>query len=127
VLLGTNSFWEGVDIVGDALSLLMITRLPFPVPSDPIFAARSELFEDSFIHYAVPQAILRFEQGFGRLIRSAQDRGACIVLDRRIISRRYGQSFLDSLPECTLERGSTAGVAAAVQQWLAPAQRELTV
>lgn len=118
VLLGTNSFWEGVDIVGDALSLLVITRLPFPVPSDPIFAARSELFEDSFIHYAVPQAILRFEQGFGRLIRSARDRGACIVLDRRIISRRYGQSFVDSLPECTTEIGSTASVATAVQQWL---------
>lgn len=127
VLLGTNSFWEGVDIVGDALSLLMITRLPFPVPSDPIFAARSELFEEPFIHYAVPQAILRFEQGFGRLIRSARDRGACIVLDRRIISRRYGQSFLDSLPDCTLERGSAAGVAAAVEQWLLPIQHETAV
>jgi DNA polymerase-3 subunit epsilon/ATP-dependent DNA helicase DinG len=118
VVLGTNSFWEGVDIVGDALSLLVITRLPFPVPSDPVFAARSELFEDPFTHYAVPQAILRFEQGFGRLIRSARDRGACIVLDRRIVTRRYGRAFIDSLPECTSEVGSTPSIAEAVRVWL---------
>src|SRR5690606_34046664 len=73
VLLGTNSFWEGVDIVGDRLSLLVITRLPFSVPNDPVFAARSEQFDNPFMQYAVPQAILRFKQGFGRLIRSAQD------------------------------------------------------
>ena len=75
VLLGTNSFWEGVDIVGSALSLLVISKLPFPVPSDPVFAARSELLDDPFGHYAVPQSILRFKQGFGRPIRSADDRG----------------------------------------------------
>jgi predicted DnaQ family exonuclease/DinG family helicase len=119
VIFGTNSFWEGVDIAGEALSLLIITRLPFSVPSDPVFAARSELFEEPFIDYAVPQAVLRFKQGFGRLIRSAEDRGACIVLDRRVISRRYGSSFVASLPECEYLVGETDQVAAATAEWLA--------
>ncbi|RIK45920.1 MAG: exonuclease [Chloroflexi bacterium] len=119
VLLGTNSFWEGVDIVGDTLSLLVITKLPFPVPSDPVFAARSELFDDPFNQYAVPQAILRFKQGFGRLIRSAEDRGACVVLDRRISSRRYGEAFVSSLPDCRTIAGSSTDIAYAVGQFLA--------
>ena len=118
VLLGTNSFWEGVDIVGGALSLLVITKLPFPVPSDPVFAARSELFDDPFGHYAVPQSILRFKQGFGRLIRSADDRGVCAVLDRRIVTRRYGQSFIGSLPDCRIERGSTEDAAQVIEEFL---------
>ena len=118
IILGTNSFWEGVDIVGDALSLLVITKLPFPVPSDPIFAARSEQFDDPFGQYAVPQAILRFKQGFGRLIRSADDRGACVVLDRRIVSRRYGDAFVNSLPECDVRVASTVRVAAIVGDFL---------
>jgi len=120
VILGTNSFWEGVDIVGDALSLLVITKLPFPVPSDPVFAARSELFEDPFVNYAVPQAVLRFKQGFGRLIRSAEDRGVCVVLDRRVISRRYGESFIQSLPECDVRTGPTSRIATAVGDFLSP-------
>ncbi|HMM40552.1 MAG TPA: helicase C-terminal domain-containing protein [Thermomicrobiales bacterium] len=118
VLLGTNSFWEGVDIVGGALSLLIISKLPFPVPSDPVFAARSELFDDPFGHYAVPQSILRFKQGFGRLIRSADDRGVCAVLDRRIITRRYGDAFVNSLPDCRVERGSAADVADNISTFL---------
>ena len=77
VLLGTASFWEGVDIVGEALSLLVMTRLPFNVPSDPVFAARAAMYDDSFAQYALPQAVLRFKQGFGRLIRSKTDTGRC--------------------------------------------------
>ncbi|HEX8219933.1 MAG TPA: helicase C-terminal domain-containing protein, partial [Chloroflexia bacterium] len=84
VLLGTSSFWEGIDVVGDALSVLVIAKLPFAVPTDPVFAARAEGFEDAFLQYSVPQAILKFKQGFGRLIRSRNDRGVVAVLDRRV-------------------------------------------
>lgn len=119
VLLGTNSFWEGVDIVGDRLSLLVITRLPFSVPNDPVFAARSEQFDNPFMQYAVPQAILRFKQGFGRLIRSAQDRGVVVVLDRRVVSRRYGQAFISSLPPVNVLEAGHVAVAEAVADWLA--------
>ena len=89
VLLCTRSFWEGVDVVGEALSCLVIARLPFSVPSDPIFAARSETFEDSFGQYAVPEAVLRFRQGFGRLIRTKTDRGIVVVLDKRVLTKSY--------------------------------------
>jgi DNA polymerase-3 subunit epsilon/ATP-dependent DNA helicase DinG len=102
ILLGTASFWEGVDIPGDALSVLVITRLPFGVPSDPVFAARQEGFPDGFNQYAVPQAILRFRQGFGRLIRSKTDRGVAVVLDTRIRTKGYGGAFRRSLP-CPVE------------------------
>jgi DNA polymerase-3 subunit epsilon/ATP-dependent DNA helicase DinG len=118
VLLGTSSFWEGIDVVGDALSVLVIAKLPFSVPTDPVFAARAEGFEDAFSQYSVPQAILKFKQGFGRLIRSKQDRGAVVVLDRRVTSKRYGQAFLDSLPECTIKRGPTANMPGEVGDWL---------
>jgi len=118
VLLGTSSFWEGIDVVGDALSVLVIAKLPFSVPTDPVFAARAEGFEDAFLQYSVPQAILKFKQGFGRLIRSKQDRGAVVVLDRRILSKRYGQAFLNSLPECTIKRGPTANLPTEVADWL---------
>jgi DNA polymerase-3 subunit epsilon/ATP-dependent DNA helicase DinG len=117
-LMGTSSFWEGVDVVGAALSCLVIARLPFTAPSDPVFQARSEAFEDPFGQYAVPQAILRFRQGFGRLIRSRADRGAVVVLDRRIRSRGYGRAFLRSLPDCELQEGPAARTAAAVRDWL---------
>ena len=98
VLLGTASFWEGVDLPGDALSVLIVARLPFNVPSEPVFQARSELYDNAFMQYAVPQAILRLRQGFGRLIRSKTDRGAVIILDRRVTASRYGSAFLRSLP-----------------------------
>lgn len=123
VLLGTRSFWEGVDIVGEALSCLVIVRLPFAVPNDPIFAARSETFDEPFLGYAVPDAILRFRQGFGRLIRSKTDRGVCIVLDRRVLSKNYGQLFIESLPACTTVRGPLANIPAQAGQWLAPGNR----
>jgi DNA polymerase-3 subunit epsilon/ATP-dependent DNA helicase DinG len=127
-VFGTSSLWEGVDVAGDALSLLVITRLPFNVPSDPVFAARSESYDDAFAGYAVPQAVLRFKQGFGRLIRTSQDRGVCAVLDRRILTKRYGATFVQSLPECTVEVGSMFDLATAASEWInGPAARQLAL
>ncbi|MEK7215513.1 MAG: helicase C-terminal domain-containing protein, partial [Chloroflexota bacterium] len=126
VILGTSSFWEGVDVVGEALSLLVITRLPFTVPSDPVFAARSELFDDPFRQYAVPQAVLRFRQGFGRLIRSKTDRGVCVVLDKRVGGKSYGNSFLEPLPPVKVERCLLREAPRHIENWLnkgAPATR----
>ena len=121
VIFGTSSFWEGVDVVGDTLSVLVITKLPFKVPSDPVFQARSEGFAEPFAEYAVPQAILQFRQGFGRLIRSATDRGVCAILDSRIATKRYGRTFLNSLPRCTVERGRAVDLPARAAAWLAAA------
>jgi DNA polymerase-3 subunit epsilon/ATP-dependent DNA helicase DinG len=119
VLLGTRSFWEGVDVPGGALSCLAIAKLPFSVPSDPIFAARSETFEQPFLDYAVPETILRFLQGFGRLIRTRSDRGVVAVFDRRLLTKSYGQMFIDSLPEPTVRRGPLALLPKAAAEWLA--------
>ncbi|GAB4472653.1 MAG: helicase C-terminal domain-containing protein [Anaerolineales bacterium] len=118
VLLGTRAFWEGVDVPGEALSVLMITKLPFDVPSDPIIAARAETFEDPFHQYSIPEAVLKFRQGFGRLIRTKQDRGVVVILDRRIQSKRYGKIFIDSLPTCTTQVGTLANLPRTVQRWL---------
>ena len=118
VLLGTRSFWEGVDVPGEALSCLTIARLPFNVPSDPVFAARSETFDQPFLEYAVPEAILRFLQGFGRLIRARSDRGVLAVFDRRLLSKSYGPMFTGSLPNPTLRRGPIALLPRAAAQWL---------
>jgi DNA polymerase-3 subunit epsilon/ATP-dependent DNA helicase DinG len=104
-LFGTRSFWEGIDVVGEALSCLAMTRLPFSVPNDPIFAARSETFDDPFAQYAVPEAVLRFRQGFGRLIRSKSDRGVVVILDKRVLTKTYGRLFMESLPNCTKQQG----------------------
>ena len=101
VILGTSSFWEGVDLAGESLQVLLVARLPFSVPTDPIFSARSELFEDSFRQYAVPEAVLKLRQGFGRLIRTSSDKGVAIILDRRIVSKGYGKTFARSLPPAT--------------------------
>jgi ATP-dependent DNA helicase DinG len=118
VLLGTRSFWEGVDVPGQALSVLALTKLPFDVPSDPIVAARGETFEDPFNQYSLPEAILRFRQGFGRLIRTKTDRGVAVVFDRRILTKTYGRAFIDSLPECTREQGGLAALPARAARWL---------
>ena len=123
VLLGTTSFWEGVDVVGDALSVLVIAKLPFAVPNDPVVAARSEGFADSFSEYQVPQAILRFKQGFGRLIRSKEDRGVVVCLDRRLLSKRYGQTFLDSLPHTLVRSGPVKQLPSLAARFLASKQR----
>jgi DNA polymerase-3 subunit epsilon/ATP-dependent DNA helicase DinG len=88
------------------------------VPTDPIVAARSELFENPFNDYSVPQAILRFKQGFGRLIRRHEDIGICAVLDRRVLSKRYGKAFIESLPDCTMTIGSSRILGDTAAQWL---------
>lgn len=119
VILGTASFWEGVDLPGDSLKVLMVTRLPFAVPTDPIVAARSEMFEDPFRQYSVPEAILRLRQGFGRLIRTSSDRGVAVILDRRIISKGYGKTFARSLPPAHLSRMPLADVPRAIREFLA--------
>jgi len=118
VLLGASSFWEGIDVAGDALSVLVITRLPFAVPSDPVVAARSELFDDPFSQYSLPQAILKFRQGFGRLIRSANDRGVVVILDRRVQSKSYGSQVLKSLPPCRFRALPSAEIPRATSWWL---------
>jgi DNA polymerase-3 subunit epsilon/ATP-dependent DNA helicase DinG len=118
VLLGTRSFWEGVDVPGSALSVLAIIKLPFDVPTEPIVAARSETFDDPFNEYNLPEAILRFRQGFGRLIRTQTDRGVVVVLDRRILTKRYGRAFLESLPTCQVKVGSMGDLPRAASQWL---------
>ena len=118
VLMGTRSFWEGVDIPGDDLSAVVIAKLPFAVPSDPVFSARSETYANSFQQYAVPDAILRFRQGFGRLIRRSHDRGVVAIFDSRIISKTYGASFLESLPDCTVQFGPLEKLPLAASNWL---------
>ena len=116
--VGTRSFWEGVDVVAQALSALVIVKLPFAVPSDPVVAARSETFEDPFYNYSVPDAILRFRQGFGRLIRSKSDRGVVVVMDQRVISKTYGQLFLDSLPRMHRPQGTVDERPSAAKEWV---------
>lgn len=118
VLLGTRSFWEGVDVPGDPLSVVFITRLPFEVPSDPLVAARSETFDDPFSEYQVPEAILKFRQGFGRLIRSASDRGIVAILDRRVLTKQYGRLFIESLPQCTIRTASLNDLPKHAASWL---------
>jgi ATP-dependent DNA helicase DinG len=118
VLLGTRSFWEGIDVPGDPLSCLAIAKLPFSVPSDPVFAARAETFEQPFLEYAVPETILRFLQGFGRLIRTCTDRGIVAVFDKRLLTKSYGQLFIDSLPGPTVRRGSITLLPRAAAEWL---------
>ena len=106
VLMGTHSFWEGVDLVGETLSCLVVARLPFTVFTDPVTEARCELVEaqgdSAFIGYSLPCAVIRFRQGFGRLIRRRTDRGIVIVADRRICTKRYGSWFRKSLPVRTI-------------------------
>jgi DNA polymerase-3 subunit epsilon/ATP-dependent DNA helicase DinG len=118
VLMGTRAFWEGVDVPGEALSVLVIVKLPFDVPSDPIIAARSETFEDPFSQYSLPEAILRFRQGFGRLIRTQYDRGVVAIFDRRLLTKRYGKLFIDSLPNCTVRVGAMADLPKQAESWL---------
>jgi len=119
VILGTSSFWEGVDIPGDTLSLLVIARLPFAVPTDPIYAARSALYDDPFNQYALPQAVIRFKQGFGRLIRTRTDRGVLVVLDPRIVRKEYGAQFLQALPPVLIRQLPVRQMPDEIEAWLA--------
>lgn len=104
VLFGTDSFWEGVDVVGDALRCVILVKLPFRVPTEPIIQARTEAIlargGDPFTEYSLPNAIVKFKQGVGRLIRKKNDRGCIVCLDTRLITKKYGQQFLNSLPPC---------------------------
>jgi ATP-dependent DNA helicase DinG len=118
VLLGTKAFWEGVDVPGEALSVVVITKLPFDVPTDPLISARSETYEDPFNEYYLPEAILKFRQGFGRLIRTQSDRGVVVILDKRVMTKQYGRLFLESLPQCTVRQGPLAGLPKLAGQWL---------
>ena len=107
VLFGTDSFWMGVDVPGEALSNVIITRLPFAVPDHPLIEAKLELIAerggDAFTEYSLPEAILKFRQGVGRLIRTKTDRGLVVVLDNRIVTKPYGRAFLKALPKCPVE------------------------
>ena len=104
VLVGTTSFWQGVDVPGESLSCVVLMKLPFAVPDDPMVQARVESLRERggnpFAQYQVPQAVMMFRQGFGRLIRTHQDRGIVAILDPRVSTKSYGRTFLDSLPPC---------------------------
>ncbi len=119
VLFATDSFWEGVDVAGEALENVILTKLPFSVPKEPVIEARVEAIEkaggNSFLEYSVPQAVIKFKQGFGRLIRSKNDRGSIMIFDRRVLEKHYGQIFLHSLPECRLAKGKQSAVFADVK------------
>ncbi|HOB08100.1 MAG: helicase C-terminal domain-containing protein [Limnochordia bacterium] len=121
VLLGTDSFWEGVDVPGEALSAVIITKLPFRVPTEPIVAARSEHLQangiNPFMHYFLPQAVLKFRQGCGRLIRTQADRGLILICDRRVMDRGYGKHFLQSLPTCPARLESLEEIEHGLKAW----------
>lgn len=118
LLLGTSSYWEGIDLPGEQLVCLLIARLPFAVPTDPLYAARSRLYEDPFHEYAVPEAVIRLRQGFGRLIRTTTDRGIVVLLDSRLWQRSYGDFFLDALPDCATRHSPLSHLGEAVREWL---------
>jgi len=128
VLLGTSTFWEGIDIPGDALSCVVIAKLPFPVPTDPLVQARAQRVADPFAQLALPEAVLRLKQGFGRLIRHGDDRGAVVLCDARLSTREYGRAFLDALPRAAVARVAPDDVGRVVEDFvvrgLAPPQAE---
>lgn len=121
VLFGTNSFWEGVDVPGEALSVVIMVRLPFSSPDDPLFKKRAELMSKNglnpFSSYSLPEAVLRFRQGFGRLIRSSADKGVFIVLDRRIETKSYGVDFLQAIPNIPVKKVSLENIVLELENW----------
>jgi ATP-dependent DNA helicase DinG len=123
VLFATDSFWEGVDAPGETLQLVIITKLPFRVPTDPVQKARAEAVErrggNSFMDLSLPEAVIRFKQGFGRLIRHSEDRGAVVVLDSRLLAKRYGRVFVSSLPKTNTCFKPLAELAAGLREFVA--------
>lgn len=121
VLFGTNSFWEGVDVPGDALSVIIMVRLPFSSPDDPLFKKRAELLsvngQNPFTAYSLPEAVLRFRQGFGRLIRASKDKGVFIVLDRRIETKSYGSDFLQAIPNIPIKKVTLENMVLELENW----------
>ncbi|MDP4172312.1 MAG: helicase C-terminal domain-containing protein, partial [Bacillota bacterium] len=121
-LLGTSSFWEGVDIPGEDLSCLVIVRLPFSSPDEPLTQAKNELISQSggnpFADYSLPEAILRCKQGFGRLIRTERDRGVIVIFDKRILTSSYGKDFIQSIPPVPIKNGTIDLIVERIQTWL---------
>ncbi|PKM47462.1 MAG: DNA polymerase III subunit epsilon [Firmicutes bacterium HGW-Firmicutes-8] len=122
VLFGAGSFWEGIDLPGDILKCVVIVRLPFAPPNTPIIEARIEELvkaqKDAFYNYSVPEAIIKLKQGFGRLIRTEEDEGVVVILDRRIVDRKYGRKFLNSLPLKTHVKGDSLTVLQKISDWV---------
>jgi len=114
LLLGTSTFWEGIDVPGDSLQCVVIAKLPFAVPTDPLVRARTEAMSDPFSGYILPEAVIRLRQGFGRLIRSSGDRGVVVIADSRLQSREYAHRFLEALPPAEIVREGSVAVAARV-------------
>jgi ATP-dependent DNA helicase DinG len=123
VLFATDSFWEGVDVPGRSLEQVIITRLPFKVPTEPVLEARAEAIEqaggDPFMTFTVPQAVIKFKQGFGRLIRHREDRGVVLIFDSRVVKKGYGRVFLRSLPEARVVKAPAAEVFAEIARFFA--------
>ncbi len=123
ILFGTDSFWEGVDVPGRSLEQVVIARLPFKVPTEPVLEARAQAIEqrggDAFMEYTVPQAVIRFKQGFGRLIRHRNDRGVVLILDTRVVKKGYGRMFLRSLPPARVVKGNSSEVFEAIGHFFA--------
>mgnify|MGYP002625995463 CR=1 FL=1 len=121
MLFGTDSFWEGVDVAGDALQCVILPRLPFRVPTEPVLQARAEAIEaaggNAFMDYTVPMAVIKFRQGVGRLIRRKTDRGSIVILDSRVISKHYGKIFIDSLHGYRVMTGPRKAVCAALRDF----------
>jgi len=128
ILLGTSSFWEGVDVPGDALRALLIAKLPFRVPTDPITAAHCEAINarggDAFNEYMLPHAALRLKQGFGRLVRTSTDRGVVVIADPRVVTKNYGRGMLNGLPPAKRIVGRWTEILPAVQAFYASAPGE---
>ncbi|MCM2531846.1 ATP-dependent DNA helicase DinG [Neobacillus pocheonensis] len=122
ILLGTSSFWEGVDIPGEDLSCLVMVRLPFSPPDEPLTEAKCQLITqqggNAFSDYSLPEAILRFKQGFGRLIRTEKDRGIMLVFDKRIITTKYGRAFIKSIPSVPVKKGNMDELVELIHSWL---------
>ena len=117
IALGSMAMWEGIDLEDASIKSLVMTRLPFPVPTNPIHASRSERMDNPFVDYMVPEAVMKFRQGFGRLIRSHADRGVFVILDRRILTKRYATEFQKSIPSCTVRRVTLGTLSDYIARW----------